>query len=232
MNNEATPVLPGVAQCKSWFVLSVVLLGMSGCVTATVQQVRETSTSMNGEESIAVLGVRTRPNRSETEMEFVDCVSRSMGGGENSVNVISEQEFVDALFPWFEPRTAPVHNTDLPALLDQPLLANRLREIGLKYLVWVEGNTRRTASTGSMSCTIAPGAGGCFGFLTWENDSSYEAAVWDVQSGKTAGRVSSDAIGTSYMPALVVPIPILARVRSSACSTLADQLKGVVNNET
>ena len=203
---------------------------LSGCVTATVQQVRETTTSMSEEDAIVVMGRRNRPSQSESELDFVDCVARNVASGEDGVQVITEQEFVDAMFPWFEPRTAPLNTNELPELLKQPVLAERLREIGLKYLVWLEGNTRRTAQTGSMSCSLTPGGGGCFGFLTWEKDSSYEASIWDAHSAKTAGRVSSDAAGTSYMPALVVPIPIIARVQSQACTSLAGQLKQFVQS--
>ena len=205
---------------------------LSGCVTNTVQQVRQTATSMSDEDAIVVLGRRNRPSQSEAELDFIDCVSRNMGSGSNAVQMVSEQEFMDALFPWFEPRTAPVNTSDLPEILSQPLLAQRVREIGLKYLVWLEGATNRTSQAGTLSCTVAPGGGGCFGFLTWENDSSYEASVWDAHSGRTAGKVSSDAAGTSYMPALVVPIPIIARVQNSACTSLAGQLKQFVQNES
>lgn len=207
-------------------------VALSGCVTATVQQIRETETSMNAEDSVVVLGRRNRPSQAEAEIDFIDCVSRNMGGGNDGLRVISEQDFMDALFPWFEPRTAPLNTNELPDLLGQPILAERLREIGLKYLVWVEGSTRRTSQSGSLSCTATPGGAGCFGFLTWENDSSYEASVWDTHTAKTAGRVSSDAAGTSYVPALVVPIPIIARVQSSACVSLAEQLKQFVQNSS
>ena len=111
-------------------------------------------------------------------------------------------------------------------------MAERIREIGLKYLVWLEGSTKQTAQSGTMSCSITAAGGGCFGFLTWEKDSSYEASIWDAHTARTAGRVSSDAAGTSYMPALVVPIPIIARVQSSACNSLANQLKQFINSES
>ena len=205
---------------------------LSGCVTATVQQVREATTSMSDDDAIVVLGRRNRPSQSESELDFIDCVARNTASGDDGVQVITEQEFMDALFPWFEPRTAPLNTNELPELLQQPALAQRLREIGLKYFVWLEGTTRQTAQSGSMSCSVTPGGGGCFGFLTWEKDSSYEASVWDAHEGKTAGRVSSDAAGTSYMPALVVPIPIIARVQSSACVSLANQLKQFVQSES
>ena len=207
-----------------------VLLG--GCVTATVQEVREADTSMSPGESIVVLGRRSQPATAETELDFISCVAGNMSRGANQVNVIPEQHFMDATFPWFEPRTAPAMANDLPALLDRPPLARRLSQMGLKYLVWIEGSTERTDSGGSLSCAVTPAGGGCFGFLSWENDSAYEASVWDVESGIAAGRISSEAIGTSYMPAVIVPIPILARVRASACTALADQLKAFVSNES
>ena len=84
--------------------------------------------------------------------------------------------------------------------------------------------------TGTLACTVAPTGAGCFGFLSWEKDSSYEASVWDIKTKRTAGKVSSDAIGTSYMPAVVVPLPFIAPVRSSACSGLAEQLSSFLNN--
>ena len=81
-----------------------------------------------------------------------------------------------------------------------------------------------------MSCGITPGGGGCFGFLTWENDAAYEATIWDAKNKTVAGKVSSDAAGTSYMPALILPIPLVARVQSNACFGLADQLDTFFTN--
>jgi hypothetical protein len=208
------------------------IVGLTGCVTSTVQEIRESATGMESTDSIVVLGRRGRPQSAETEIDFVSCVSRNMGSGSNKLNVIEEEAFVDALFPWFEPRTAPVNTSDLPELMALPALTGRLQELGLRYLVWVEGSTVRTEATGSLTCSITTAGAGCFGFLTWEKDSSYEASVWDVKNGTTAGKVSSDAIGTSYMPALVVPLPFIAPVRSSACSSLADQLKSFLTDDT
>lgn len=204
-------------------------LAQGGCVTATVQQVREASTGVEGTDAIVVIGRKDRPSADETEMNFVRCVGERMGRGGNRLNVISEADFRDALFPWFEPRTAPANTSDLPELMATPVLADRLSELGLRYLVWIDGSTRRTESAGSMTCSVTTAGGGCFGFLTWEHDSSYEATVWDVRSGQAVGRVSSDAIGTSYIPAVVVPVPLIARVQNSACSSLSDQLKTFIH---
>ena len=218
------------AHTKKLFFMIALVTPMSGCVTSSVQQIRESATGMAEGDAVVVIGRRNRPSQTQTELDFIDCVSKNMGGGGDSVAVVTEQQFMDAMFPWFEPRTAPLDSSELPQMFSQPALAERLREIGLKYLVWVEGSTKRTSQSGSLSCTATPGGAGCFGFLTWDNDSSYEASVWNAHTGKTAGRVSSDAEGTSYVPAVVIPIPIIARVQHSACGSLADQLKIFVKN--
>lgn len=212
-------------------ILIALAAASSGCVTATVQAVREASTGMINEESLVVLGRRSRPNSNETEFNFVNCVNRKVGSGRDGLSVLDERTFRDALFPWFEPRTAPGNATDLPELIAQPMLAARLEAIGLRYLIWVEGATQRTDSAGSMSCSVTTAGAGCFGFLTWENDSKYEARIWDVKTGRQAGKVSSDANGTSYMPAIVVPIPMIARVQNSACVSLGEQLKAFLRDD-
>jgi hypothetical protein len=205
---------------------------LSGCVTNTVQEVREASTGLSTTDSVVVLGRRSRPTNAETELDFVSCVSKNLGGGSDKIKVIAEQEFLDAMFPWFEPRTAPVNTSDLPPLINQAPLAERLNAIGLRYLIWIDGATQRTEQSGSLTCSVTAAGGGCFGFLTWENDSSYEASIWDVRTGRSVGKISSDAVGTSYMPAVILPVPIIAPVRSSACSTMGDQLKAFLQNKS
>lgn len=212
-------------------VLTGATLLLSGCVTNTVQQVREAATNLSANDSVVVLGRRSRPTSNETELDFVSCVGDNLDDGDQGIRTIPEQAFLDALFPWFEPRTAPVNSSDLPKLIQQPSLAARLAEIGLRYLIWIDGSTQRTEQSGSLSCSVTPGGGGCFGFLSWENDSSYEATIWDVHSGKSVGRVSSDAVGTSYMPAVILPVPIIAPVRSAACDTMSEQLKSFLQGE-
>lgn len=202
---------------------------LSGCVTATVQEVREADTGIRAGETIVVLG-RKHKTRGETETDFVDCVSRQVAA--QDLAVMSEQSFVDATFPWFEPRTAPLDVRDFAEVIAQPLLAERIREIGVRYLVWIEGSTVRSSETGTVNCTmVSGGIPACFGFLSWENDSNYEASVWDAEQGIHVGRLSSEAAGTSFIPALVVPIPIIARVRQGACGALADQLRTFLASE-
>jgi hypothetical protein len=212
-------------------VLVFATLFVSGCVTTTVQEIRQAPTGIEATESVVVLG-RHDNSSAESEDDFVSCVSNNLGGGRNKMGVINEQQFVDALYPWFEPRTAPLNTSDLPELVAKPLLADRLASIGVRYVIWIEGSTERVDQAGAMTCSITMTGAGCFGFMSWENDSSYEAQIWDIKSGAAVGKVSSDANGTSFMPAIIVPVPFVARVQNSACSSLSERLKTFITKES
>ena len=200
------------------------------CTSTTVDEFRQGATSIASDESVVILG-RRQASDFETKSDFVECVGERMSEGDNAISVIPEREFIDAMFPWFEPRTAPLRAGDLEQLLAEDVVAEKMNEFGIKYMVWVEGFTETTGRTGSISCTVGPGGGGCFGFGTWEDDANFDARVWDVTSLKNVGTINTDATGQSYLPALVVPIPLIARVETNACNRLAAQLKDFVNGE-
>jgi hypothetical protein len=211
-------------------VCGVMLLGgvLAGCTSTTVDEFRQAETGIEHDESVVILG-RRQASDYETRSEFVDCVGDRLSKGENAISVIPEQEFVDAMFPWFEPRTAPLRTRDLERLMAEQVVAEKMNEFGVRYIVWLDGFTETTGRTGSISCTIGPGGAGCFGFGSWEDDSNFDARIWDVSSATSVGTISTDANGQSYLPALVIPIPLIARVEANACSRLASQLKDFVN---
>lgn len=202
--------------------LAATLLG--ACVTSRVENIREGVTGLEEGEGIVIMA-KSYHLGNETEAKFINCVGNSIGRGSSGLRVIPNNEFVDALFPWFEPRTAPAETKGLPALMSRPGVAQKIKDQGVRYVVWLDGDTDKVAGGGSMSCAAGPGGGGCFGFAWWQNDSNYEASVWDLSGLEDAGTVSADVSGTSFLPAIVVPIPLLARTQNKACNALADQLK-------
>lgn len=201
---------------------------LASCTSTTVDEFRQGETGIETDEAVVVLG-RRQASDYETRSEFVECVGDRMARGENAIRVVPEQEFIDAMFPWFEPRTAPLRTQDLERLMAEDVVATKINDYGIRYIVWVDGQTETTDRSGTISCTIGPGGGGCFGFGTWEDDASFDARVWDVGSLTNVGTINTDASGQSYLPALVVPIPLIARVEANACSRLAAQLKSFVN---
>ena len=208
--------------------LFVALVALAACTNTTVDEYRQGATGIESGESVVVLGRRQKGDY-ETAPDFVDCISKQLSRGRNGLSVVPEREFIDALFPWFEPRTAPLHTADLERIMAEAGVAGKINEFGIRYIIWVDGYTHTTDGGGSLTCAIGPGGGGCFGFGTWEDDANFEARVWDVGSLSNVGTISADATGQSYVPALVVPIPLIARVEANACNRLGTQLRDFVN---
>lgn len=204
--------------------ISTFSIVLSACTTINVDQVRLKPTSELKEgDAMVVLG-RHQTAETQTEASLVECIGGRLAKGTGDVRIIPETEFVDAFYPWFEARTAPLHPKKLRKVLDQPAVAEKIKDLNIRYFVWVEGSTERTNSAGSMTCSIGPGGGGCFGFGSWEDTSDYETTIWDLETFSEVGRVSTEAVGTSYMPAFVIPIPLLAQVQGDACQGMSNQL--------
>lgn len=208
------------------FSLLISALLITGCKSTTViDQYREAPTArVNKGESIVVLG-RRHSSDHETEFDFISCVGKSLSEGGNGIQVIPEKLFVDSMYPWFETRTAPMDVKNLGKLLENPAIAKKFSDFRIRYFVWIDGFTERTDSSGSVACAIGPGGGGCFGFATWDDEANYEASVWDFNKLVLSGKISAETKGTSFMPAIIIPIPLLARVQANACRSMAIQIK-------
>jgi len=209
-------------------ILAIVVLG--GCTTSSVQDVRRGDTGIAPGEAIVIMA-KSYHLGNETEAKYIKCVEDSLAQGSNGLRVIPSNEFVDMLFPWFEPRTAPAETKNLAKLMNRPGVAEKIAEQNIRYIVWLAGDTEKVAGGGSLSCAAGPGGGGCFGFAWWQKDADYDASVWDLDGLESAGTVSTDVSGKSFMPALVIPLPFIARTQAKACHTLADQLHSFIVDE-
>lgn len=203
--------------------LLLILLG--GCsATTTIDEYRPTSEpiALDADEQVVVLG-RRDAGHYETDREFIDCVAQRMRGSD--ISVLPEERFIDAIYPWFEPRTAPKGLPRLKKLMQDPMIKTAVNQQSVRYLVWLDGSTETVEKGGSISCAVGPGGGGCFGFAQWDKLSVYEAIVWDLEKLQEMGRLRVDSEGTSYLIGAVAPIPLLTPVKSDACASLGNQLK-------
>ncbi len=210
---------------KNKIVIAILCFSLAGCVTARLEDNRDSDTALLNEGESVVVMAKSYHQGNETEQDYIRCVESALGKGTGKLRVIPNQTFVDSLFPWFEPRTAPSDTKGLAELLNRPGVSKVIEDMDVRFIVWLDGDTERVTSGGSLSCAAGPGGGGCFGFAWWQDAADYEASIWDLDDAENAGTVSADYSGTSFLPALVVPIPLIARTQSKACRGLADQLK-------
>ena len=175
------------------------LWGVSACTTINVDHIQmEDGIQIEQGDAVVVLG-RHDSAEFETEPSLVSCIGSRLARGAEGVRIIPEVEFVDMFYPWFEARTAPKNPVKLKKVLDEPGVAKRLEELNIRYFVWIEGSTERTNSAGSMTCSIGPGGGGCFGFGTWEDTSEYETAIWNLDTFKAVSYTHLTLPTTPYV---------------------------------
>ncbi len=203
----------------------VMFVALPGCMQSRVEESRELHTKIQSDEAVVILA-KPQIEGAATEDGFMNCVGHALAGnGAGAISVRSNVEFVDSMFPWFEPGTAPMRPEAVATLLTRPGVSERVAQSGVRYIVWLDGGTQKTDGGGSIACGAAPGAAGCIGFGWWENESNYEATVWDLKQAKSAGSVDTNVTGTSAIIGAVVPLPFIARVQNLACNRMAGQLR-------
>lgn len=207
--------------------LAAVAAGLSGCVSAKIEQLREASTAVtiSAGESAVILSRRHHGDH-ETEETFTGCVARSMQ--RSKIPIYPEQRFVDAMFPWLEPRTAPQSAEGLNTMLDNPAVAARVKATKVRFMIWIDGETETVDRKGAMSCGLTPTGGGCLGLTWWDSRAKYTAAIWDMRERQVIGKAQVEATGTSIMPAVIIPIPLIAPIESTACAGVASQLSDLL----
>ena len=204
-------------------ILLVLIITAVGCSTTRIDEEVNTAFTISGDESIVLLS-NSYHTGNQTELDFMDCLNNSILKKQDIFEIIPTRQFQNLFYPWFEPSTAPQSIEDLPKILGNELIKEKLSAMKIKYLIKITGETKTNASSGALSCAAGPGGGGCFGFAWWDDTSAYNASVWDLSQETSVGNVSANVTGTSMIPAIIIPIPILARTQSNACDGLSDQI--------
>jgi len=202
--------------------LGAVLLG--GCMQARIEESREIATHIEKGESVVILA-KPQIEGAGAEDDFMDCIGENLRGGKAGIAVHDNNQFVDQMFPWFEPSTAPGKPEAMSELLARPGVSDQVTKSGVRYVVWLDGNTRKIDGGGSLACGAAPGGAGCIGFGWWQKESAYEATIWDLKQARSAGSVGTNVTGTSAIVGAIVPLPFIARVQATACNRMSNQLR-------
>jgi len=197
---------------------------VSGCMQSRVDESRELHTRIQKNEAVVVLA-KPQVEGASAEDQFMHCVATELRGRGGAIATRTDEQFTDALFPWFEPGTAPTKPEGVATLLTRPGVAERVAESGVRYVVWLDGGTQKTDGGGSLACGASPGVAGCIGFGWWEKEANYEATIWDLKQAKAAGSVGTNVTGTSAVIGAVLPLPFIARVQATACNRMGTQLR-------
>ena len=148
---------------------TAILLLAVGCTRPTLVKPGRDIPGIEDHESVVVLG-HTYTKATMTLKLILSSVSVLVHWKGSRVWMVPEQEFTDRLYPGLN-RTALVRIDGLHNLVFSKRTFSNIFDMGIRYIIWVDGSTETTGSAGSIACSIGPGGAGCLGFGTWDNES-------------------------------------------------------------
>lgn len=214
------------------------LLAVAGCMHVKIDESREVAAAVGVDESVVLLA-KPELQGVGSESGFLDCLEKQLLGhslpkSDGSSEFVStagqhfrlvpHDVFINSLYPWLEPSTAPADVEFARILLARPGVRERVTASRVRYVVVIEGGTNVMNKSGSMACAAGPGGGACVGAVFWRKTSGYQARVWDLQQGVSLGTVGTDVSGNSMVIGAIIPLPFVAPVQHTACKRLAGEL--------
>jgi hypothetical protein len=169
---------------------------------------------------VALLPLAPLADRAEIAAHAQECLGERL---RPAIAVVDDETLRARLFPWFEPSTRPADAAGLLDFLGEPALRASLDAIGVRYVVLFVGGTTTNFDKGGILCGNV-----CFGFSWGTRSSSFTAIVLDAREGVLAGDRQARRSADVYMPAFILPIPLIAATESKACDALAADVRRVI----
>lgn len=165
------------------------------------------------------------------EARVIECTGETIRRNRPRQRIVSFDEFRRTAFPDMSPDSAPRNPKYLSMLLRRADFRDRIRPLGLRHIAFIGGVTE-TARGGSMICGGGPYGAGCFGVLTWDNESRLGASVIDLEHSLREENLDSSASGTSWLAIVgIFPVGVPSDTVGSACRDLGARLAGYLDGE-
>jgi len=211
--------------------------GATACVplpSPTSVSVETSQPSGAATEPIGAEEVLTTLGASETGLDTsdaVECAEEAIRAAAPGTRIVPAEQFRDALFPWFEPATQPRSEDALATLLAKPLVADRIAQLGVRYVIAVgEPSTSEGEATGLHPILV--GIPLPAGVMWSERKSTISATVWDLVQGTSAGTVEVVGSGTSYLLNWVFAFGVgIPATETRACHELGRRLAGLFTGQ-
>lgn len=156
------------------------------------------------------------------------CVGSRLEEMAPPIRIVPFDRFRLAFFPWLEHSIAPATEEDVLRFVAHPVVHQKLEELNVRYLIRFSGRTTTNLSRGG----IAPiPYAGFWGFTWGTRHSAFTVAVIDVREAVAVARKSASREAGVYVPAVVLPVPIIGATESAACQELAEHIHGILTGK-
>lgn len=194
----------------------LVFIAVAGCATSAVRENHEKSKEISRLHKVAVIPLGKRSD------DVTDCVKNTLQRICPALQFYPHEEFVDMLYPWFEPDTAPKSKEDLEALFKNRLVQERIASLDVRYVITISGGTSQSKFEGWMPDYFTLGTG----YQTAERKTDIYATVCDLKEATLPLTTESHRYQThKYLWWLVFPIYIYPAITETpACNEIGEKL--------
>jgi hypothetical protein len=190
-----------------------------GCTASKVQNVEESSSGHVSAQTVAVFSTH------QGSANLADCVRRGIHRANNNLRFIDPQEFRDDLFPWFEPGTAPKNTDDLALLLHRPLVREKIAQLGLRYVISIDGATTENDWEHHIEGGGGYGSFAWFGYGKKARRTYIDVTIWDLEEPASSGDLSDEKSGASYYLCCMIPFfYVPSTAESHACKEMGEEV--------
>ena len=164
-----------------------------------------------------------RPRDDSIEKHFVGCIASAFSPPPALGHDQPSAALRNALFPWLDPGVAPATAEAFSELLDRPMVRERLRALGVHFVVTLVGGEQGHEPTDAM--LWLPGAGGFWGVSQEVTKYSLAVSVWDVRSRTLVGSSQAGWSRTIGAVGLWLPVPYYHSTASAACDEVVKLIR-------
>lgn len=198
-----------------FLIVSVIL----GCTKSQIKDSLKDHSRANQYTTVTIFPI----NRESKE--FAECVQEELKEDLQYFKFVSGDKFREALFPWFEPNTAPQDIEELSALLSKTLVKKRIESLGVEILIYVHGYTK----TNDEQFGGYPYIGGLY---SAERETHIWTTVWDLKEIVRVGDTDISFKGTVGGGIIaIVPFAVLAFTESNACNETAKRISNCLKGQ-
>lgn len=151
------------------------------------------------------------------------CIGHRLAESSPPLEVIPIDRIRLEFFPWLEPAVVPKSREAMRQWLQNEEVQTQLRALGVRYFLEFLGGTKMDTE-GGMLCSY-----GCLGFIWGHRQSAFRAYLLDVRKNETWTEESVVRRGRVIVPALLLPVPLIAATKTAACEELAEKLRAAVS---
>lgn len=150
------------------------------------------------------------------------CIGHRLAEYSPPLEVIPIDRIRLEFFPWLEPAVAPKSREAMRQWLQEEAVQTQLRALGVRYFLEFRGGTKMDTQ-GGMLCSY-----GCLGFIWGHRQSSFSAYLLDVRRNGTWTEETVVRRGRVIVPALLLPVPLIAATKTAACQELAEKIHAAI----